>query len=306
MNAWLPIAVLGHLLNACAFIVDKTLLTTAFKRSGTYAAVIGVLSSIVLLAAPWTSIPRMDAWPSVAAFGALFVLGVWTFFEALRHDEATRVVPIIGSLIPVFTLLDTSLFLGERLHPYGYIGFGSLVLATAILASGAGKNRLSNYTIGICILSAFLFAASSAFGKYSFQTNGFLDVFVWSRVPAVIVAFGIALLAPGVRQEIRKLIFVRNSNEAVKESFAAGLMFFGQVCGAAGFLLVQYAISQGSAAIVNALQAVQYAALVLVAWFGGKQLADLLHERRGLSVYLTKGSAIALVAIGLYLVTHAV
>lgn len=306
MSAWLPIAVLGHLLNACAFIVDKTLLSTAFKRSGTYAAVIGILSSLVLLAAPWTSIPRVDVWPAIAAFGALFVLAVWTFFEALRRDEATRVVPIIGSLIPVFTLLDTSIFLGERLQPNGYIGFGFLVLATAILANGGGKNRLSMYTIGICVLSAFLFAASSAFGKYGFQQSAFLDVFVWSRVSAVLVALGIAFFAPGVRHELAKLIFIKNSDEAVKESFAAGLMFFGQACGASGFLLVQYAISQGSAAIVNALQAVQYAALVLVAWFGGKQLADLLHERRGLSVYLTKGSAIALVAIGLYLVTHAV
>ncbi|QQR60992.1 EamA family transporter [Candidatus Uhrbacteria bacterium] len=306
MNVWLPIAIVGHLLNACAFLVDKALLSTAFKRSGTYAALIGGLSCLVFLAAPWTNLPSLQAWPAIACFGGLFVLAVWTFFEGLRRAEATRVVPIIGSLIPIFTLIDTSLFLGERLSTNGYIGFGLLVVATGILASGRGKDRLSLATVGICVLSAFLFAASSAFGKYGFQTTPFLDVFVWSRVSAGLVALGIALFAPGVRGELSKLIFVKSRGAAVEESFALGLMFFGQACGAFGFLLVQFAISQGSAAIVNALQAVQYAALVLVAWFGGKKIADLLHERHSTSIYLTKGSAIVLVAIGLYLVTYGI
>ena len=214
------------------------------------------------------------------------------------------VVPIIGSLIPLFTLLDTSVFLGERLSVNGYIGFGLLVVATGILASGRGRDRLSLATVGVCVLSAFLFAASSAFGKFGFQTTPFLDVFVWSRVAAGLVALGIALFAPGVRAELSRLIFVKSRGEAVQESFALGLMFFGQACGAFGFLLVQFAISQGSAAIVNALQAVQYAALVLVAWFGGKKIAELLHERHSTSIYVKKGSAIVLVAIGLYLITH--
>lgn len=306
MNLWLPIAIVGHLLNACAFLVDKTLLSSAFKRSGTYAALLGMLSCLVFVAVPWTRFPSMQAWPAIAGFGMLFVLAVWGFFEALSRAEATRVVPIIGSLIPVFTLIDTSLFLGERLSTNGYLGFGFLVLATGILASGRGKDRLSISTIGICILSAFLFAASSALGKYAFEIAGFLDVFVWSRLPAAVIAFGIAFLAPGVRGELAKLIFVKSEGAAVQESFALGLMFFGQACGAFGFLMVQYAISQGSAAIVNALQAVQYAALVLVAWFGGKKLAGLLHERRSASMFIAKGSAIVLVAIGLYLITHGV
>ncbi|MCE9586188.1 EamA family transporter [Candidatus Uhrbacteria bacterium] len=304
MSIWLPIAILGHLLNAGAFLVDKTLLSTSFKRSGTYAALLGILSCVVLFAAPWTYVPSVEAWPAVAGFGTLFVLAVWMFFEALRRAETTRVVPIIGSLIPIFTLIDTSIFLGERLSTGGYIGFGFLVVATGILASGRGKERLPLATIGVCVLSAFLFAASSALGKYGFQTAGFLDVFVWSRLPAAVVALGIAFLAPGVRGELAKLIFVKSENVAVKESFAFGLMFFGQACGAFGFLLVQYAISLGSASVVNSLQAVQYAALVLVAWFGGERLAGLLHERRSTSSYIAKGIAIVLVAIGLYLVTY--
>lgn len=304
MNAWLPIAVAGHLLNACAFLIDKALLSTSFKRSGTYAALIGGLSCLALLALPWAPIPSASAWPAMAGFGSLFVIALWTFFEALRRGEATRVVPIIGSLIPVFTLIDTSLLVGERLPTNGYIGFGVLVLATFILSSGHGKEGLDRKTIGICVLSAFLFAASSALGKLAFNEAGFLGVFVWSRFFAAATAILIVAIATGVRGELAKLIFVPNSKTAVEEGFKLGMMIIGQVAGAFGFLLVQFAISQGSAAIVNALQSVQYAALVLVAWFGGEKLAQILHEHRTTRAFITKGSAIALVAFGLYLITH--
>lgn len=307
MNIWLPVAIVGHLLNAGAFLVDKALLSSSFKRSGTYAALMGGLSCLVLFVAPWTSrFPSIELWPSIASFGALFVLAVWMFFEALSRSEATRVVPIIGSLIPIFTLIDTSIFLDERLTSFGYIGFGFLVIATGLLASGRGKNRLALSTIGMCVLSAFLFAASSAFGKHAFQTSAFLDVFVWSRVPAVFITVAIVLFAPGVKEELTNLLFAKRSKTIHEGTSTFTLMFFGQACGAFGFLLVQYAISRGSAAIVNALQAVQYVALVLVAWFGGKALSHLLHERRDTKTLTIKGGAIILVGIGLFLVTYGV
>ena len=205
MSFWLPIAIVGHLFNAGAFLVDKVLLSSAFKRSGTYAALMGGLSCFVFIAAPFTHLPSLEAWPSILAFGALFVLAIWMFFESLRRAEATRVVPIIGSLIPVFTLIDTSIFLGERLSDYGYLGFGFLVLATGMLAGGRGKNRIALSTIGICVLSAILFAASSTFGKNAFHMSPFLDVFVWSRLSAILFSLCILLFAPGVKKEFAML-----------------------------------------------------------------------------------------------------
>jgi drug/metabolite transporter (DMT)-like permease len=305
MNLWLPLAIGGHLLNACAFLIDKALLSTSFKRSGTYAALIGGLSCLALFALPWAPIPPAITWLPMAGFGSLFVLALWTFFEALRRGEATRVVPIIGSLIPVFTLLDTSILVGERLPVNGYIGFAFLVLATFILSSGPEKERLDRKTIAICVLSAFLFAASSALGKLAFLEGGFLSVFVWSRLFAAVIATLIGLFATGVKDELAKLVFVKNPQTAAEEGFKLGLMIFGQLAGATGFLLVQLAISQGSAAIVNAMQSVQYAILVLVAWFGGEKLAQILHEHRTTRAFIAKGSAILLVAFGLYLITHA-
>lgn len=304
MISWLSIAIIGHLLNAVAFIVDKALLSTAFKRSGTYAVLIGGLSSVVLIALPWTTAPPVEALVPIFGFGALFVLAIWLFFEALSHAEASRVVPVIGSLVPVFTLSITSILIGERLSVNGYFGFALLVLATGVLSYGKRGERLAAKTALVCILSAFLFASSSALGKISFQQTVFLDVFVWSRFAAIFVSGLIAFYAPGVKAELVKLSRPKTHSKVEQETNALAYMLFGQFCGAIGFVLLQFAISQGSASIVNALQAIQYVILILVAWFGGTYLRQVLREHVSMRIVIVKSIAICFVAVGLYLVSH--
>jgi len=302
--SWIAIAIVGHLLNAVAFIVDKTLLSSSFKRSGTYAAVIGLFSALVLFLAPWIShAPDTATWIAIGAFGISFVMAMWGFFEALGKAETSRVVPVVGSLIPLFTLILAALLVHERLTGRALLGLFILIGATLLLTrSGDKKQHLDARTFWICIGSAFLFAASTAFGKYAFQHAPFLDVFVLSRIFAAITALLIPVFSKPVREELLTLIKPKDKQD--KGNYrAAALLFFGQACGALGFVGVQYAVSIGSATVVNALQAVQYAAIVLVAWLGGKKLAALLKEDRRPKTLLQKGLAILLVAIGLALVS---
>lgn len=300
---WLIAAIGGHLLNAGAFIIDKSLLSTAFKRSGTYATVIGLFSSTILVLLPFVNpnIPA-DAWAAVAIFGSVFVLAIWAFFEALSRAETSRVVPVVGSLIPVFTLIDSAIFVNERLAPRVLFGLVFLLAATFLLTQGGDKaKQLKASTLGLCVFASFMFAASSVSGKYAFSHVPFLDAFVLSRIFSIVIALAIPLFLPTVRAELASMIRPVEKGSGPRPKHVA-LMLIGQACGALGFVGVQYAISLGSATIVNALQAVQYAAIVLIAWFGGKRLAALLKEDRSLQTILLKSFAIVLVAIGLALV----
>ncbi len=300
--SWLVAAIVGHLLNAAAFIVDKTLLSSAFKRSGTYAAVIGLLSSTILVLLPLVNADQtLAVWVAIMIFGSVFIIAMWAFFEALSRAETSRVVPIVGSLVPVFTLIDSAIFVNERLAPRVLIGLAFLLAATVLLTRGGErKRRLDLTTLALCISAAFLFAASSVSGKYAFGHTAFMDAFVLSRVFSIVIALAIPLFIPAVREEIRSLVRPK-PGQGPKPKHAA-LMFVGQACGALGFVGVQYAISLGSATVVNALQAVQYAAIVMVAWFGGARLATLLKEEHTQKAILLKVGAIALVGIGLVLV----
>lgn len=304
MRWWIIAAISGHLLNGAAFLIDKILLSSSFRKSGTYAALIGGLSCFILPVLPWVDLPSGSAWIPVALFGSLFVLAIWLFFEALQEGEASRIVPIVGVLIPIFTLLESNVFIGERLPWENIWGFLLLITATLILTAIGKKGWLPLRVIAICTASAFLFAASSVAGKAAYLADGFTSVFVASRIFAALTAISIAALAPGVKQELAKLLPHKRDSKMLKAEHrhSVYLMLTGQVAGAFGFLLVQYAISLGSASLVNALQAVQYAFLVLAAWIGGPKLAALLKEDRHTKVIAIKTAAIAFVAIGLYLI----
>lgn len=299
--SWILLAIIGHLANAAAFIIDKTLLTSTWKSSATYAALIGGMSAIVLLASPW-----VQAWPhgraliSSIIFGGLFVFALWSFFEALRRAEASRVVPIVGSVIPILTLLGTTTLLGEHITTRIAFGFACLLIATYILSRGSVHGRLNGRTILLALLSAACFAIASVAGKDAFTRASFLGVFVTSRAIAAGVGIFVGLSVKSARQELRSMFSPKK--KPANASGSLGLTIVGQASGSLGFILVNAAIAAGSAALVNALQAVQYATIVLVAWIGGTRLQRILKEDVSRPVLLLKGGAITLVGLGLWLV----
>lgn len=300
---WAIIAIGGHLANGAAFVIDKSLLTSSFKRAGTYAATVGALSALALIVLFFGAhLPASVAsWAWIATAGITFILALWAFFSALAAGEASRVVPIVGSLIPILTFLGTSTVLGERLSRLQGIGFGLLILATIILAGGAAKSRLSQRARGMAVLSASLYAISFLAIKIGYETEGFTTTFGISRAFAALTAIAILCIDRKALAEIKSL-FARKDPKKGVSRMAAILILVGQTLGAIGFILVQYAISLGSAAIINALQAVQYAFLVLVAFTFAKHAPRLLGEDLRLPTVIRKSVAILIVAIGLWFV----
>ncbi len=305
MISWFLMAIFGHLSNAVAFVIDKTLLNSAFKKSATYAALIGSVSLLVLVAVPWIRVwPSFALYPAIIGFGALFVFALLAFFEALRKAEASRVVPIVGSFIPIFTVIGELVLF--QMHPTVrvWIGFALLLLATWILTSRTQKGRKSPVSfsiVALAILASLLFASASLCGKYAFDRGEWLSVFVLSRVAAGVVGLFIGFAFAGSRQELLQILHPKKTG--TRRSLPALLALVGQVFGAIGFALVNISIAEGTPSVVNALQAVQYAAIILVAWLGGSALRRALHEDVTRRTILIKSIAIGFVAIGLALLS---
>ncbi|MBU1032971.1 MAG: DMT family transporter [Patescibacteria group bacterium] len=302
---WFLFAIIGHLFNGVAFVIDKALLSTAFKRSATYAGLVGILSLFVLVAIPWVEVwPRSYILVSAFVSGATFIFALRGFFAALSRSEASRVVPIVGSLIPILTLIGTFTFLGERLSQNQLIGFALLILATIILSGSGGLSRPSKSTIAFAIGSAVLFAISSVTGKAVYDSVGFLSGFIVTRMAAAGTAvIMVTLLDPFAGKELLSMIKKpKGKKKRTKMRFAAPLAIFGQSMGAIGFLFVQWGIARGSASIVNALQAVQYAFLVLIAFALYKYAPKLLNENLRPKSVIIKVAALVITAIGLAMV----
>lgn len=300
---WALIAVGGHLANGVAFIIDKSLLSTQFKRPTTYAGTVGLLGLFTVVLLPFgVHIPTALGWLWSIIAGVTFVLALFAFFSALSKGEATRVVPIIGSLIPLFTLIGTVSFLHERFTTHQWIGFIFLILATIILAGGKSKHPLTKKTIATAIIASLLFAVSSVSIKAGYESEQFLTTFTISRIFGALTAIALFFFDQQAQQEAKRAFFSKKEDKQKTKGAAGLLILIGQSLGAIGFVLVQYAINLGSASIVNALQAIQYTLLVLVAILFAKRAPTLLGEEITMPVLIQKTIAIILVAIGLWYV----
>ncbi len=304
--SWFLLALIGHLVNAVAFVIDKILLRTAFSRAATYAGVVGILSLVVVAAFPFVDVwPQGATWWIALASGATFVLALWAFFAALSRSEASRIVPIVGSLIPILTLAGAFAFLGERLSDRTFVGFGLLILATILLSHG-GKGRPSHTAIWLAVTSAFLFAISSLTAKATYDAAGFLGGFVTSRLAAAAMAF--ILLALVDRQAGEEALTIIQPSRRVSSKhkqpgkLAAILAIVGQSLGAVGFLFVQWATAKGSPSIVNAMQAAQYALLVLAGFALHRRAPQLLGENVTRRVVILKAAALVMTGVGMYLI----
>ncbi len=85
-------------------------------------------------------------------------------------------------------------------------------------------------------------------------------------------------------------------------TFAGILAVIGQSLGAIGFLFVQWATAKGSASIVNAMQAMQYALLVLAAFVLHRRAPKLLGENVTHNVILIKTAALVMTGVGMFLI----
>lgn len=308
---WIIISLLGHAANGFAFIIDKILLNNAFKRSATYAGLVGLLSALALILIPWVKVWPMGSDLLLAVLSGLtFMAALWSFFSALSRGEASRVIPIISALIPIMTLIGTSLFLAERLTFYELLGFFLLIAATVLLAGGKAQNRLTMNALLLSLLSAFLFAVSSVSGKAVYDSVGFLGGFATTRITAALTSIILILLVdPLAGQEIKDIVKSisagkqkKRSGQLMSTATAGKLAIVGQTLGGLGFIAIQYAMSLGSASIVNALQVMQFALLVIMAFILKNKAQTLLGESLNKSVIVIKGIALIVMAIGLSLI----
>ncbi|MFQ6002455.1 MAG: hypothetical protein ACE5KJ_01785, partial [Candidatus Zixiibacteriota bacterium] len=120
----------------------------------------------------------------------------------------------------------------------------------------------------------------------------FLNGLFWTRMGGVLGALTIV----AVPENFRRIYWATK-----KAPKTAPLPFLiNQAAGGGGGILQQYAISLGSAALVGALQGVQYAFLLVLIIFLSRRFPQLKEEFSRWAI-IQKVSAIILIAIGLFI-----
>jgi len=296
LPSFLVPALVAYFLLAVAGLIDKILLKTAIISPRAYAFYVGALSGLVVILLPFgvVSIPGLRVLLAALASGLATVYALWAFYGALKAHEASRVITSVGALVPVFTLLFSIIFLDEHWRFDQLLAFALLVSGGALISYEESVGRLYSHELfGHAVRAAVLFAVSFTLLRFVFLSETFLSGFFWTRVGSVLGALTIVAVP-----ENFKRIFWATKKAPRSAPFS---FLFNQALGSVGAGLQSYAVFLGSAALVGALQGVQYAFLLFLIVLLSPHFPQL-REKLSRRVIFQKVSALVLVIVGLAII----
>jgi drug/metabolite transporter (DMT)-like permease len=318
---WLTVAVLSYLINAGVYVGDKFLLSKKVHSSVAYAFYVGIwsfLNVFLLFLDPW--MPNLQQFFLDMLAGLIFLATLIFWYKALHQSEATRVVPIVGALVPIFSFILGFVFLGEELSERQLLAFVILIIGGVLISVKHTKfyevqevvNRFKkifgNVLGGIhaayrptqrlivnSLVAAFFFAVFYVLIKYIYTTQPFVGGFVWSRLGSFI---GVHLMF--FVPSWRKLIKERHIGESAKPK-SLFLFFSIRALAALAFILLNRAVSLGNVALINSLQGAQYIFLFIIVLFLSAKFPKVLKEELGSAVLFQKIIGAVLTVIGFYM-----
>lgn len=289
------IAIFAYLLMGTSQLVDKAYLNNVFRDSRAFTCFVGLMNVLALLVLPFGIIAQ----PSSALvlllallFGAAFIIALLPFFAALQGDDASRVIPVVGGLTPVFVFLVERFAYHSHFNDKELMAFALLVAGSFIMMVSHKHGRKSLRSLWLSTVAAGLFALSFAGSKLIFDRMGLVDGFFWMRMGGLVV--GLFLLSSSdLRRELQTFF--------KKRPLVVGAYLANQGIAAVGFVLQSYAIAISRVSIVSALQGAQYAVVLLFALLASILYPRFIQEEMTPSIVVQKSAAVVTICAGLAL-----
>lgn len=294
----IPFSLLAYFLNAVSVTIDKFLLTRHIPDPLVYVFYFSLVSMVALLLLPFAGTPSIAVLSLASLSTVLWTSGAYFMFKAFQKGVISRIVPVIGTLIPLILLTEAGINQTINLQQAWAVVvllFGLVFLTVPERGGGMGRKEMV-----LIVLSASLFAVSYMVLRQAYLKADFLTVFVWSR--PVLIPVGLVII---FLPRLRKIVFSPHGLK-VKINSKTGLLFFtGQVAGGSAELLLTFSVSLATPALVNSLQGVQYVFLFVSSLLLSKKFPDVFEERFDTKVLLLKTVGIVFIGAGLYLLAQA-
>lgn len=288
---YLPLSILAYFLNGIAVTIDKFLLTKIIPDPLVYVFYFSLISFVVLFAIPFVHIPSNQVLFFSSVSTLSWTLGAYLMFWALKTGPVQRVVPVIGALIPLILLAVSFPIGGINLIQAGAVIL--LVSGLIFLTIEDLKGRLILKETAIEVLSALFFALSYLLLREAFLRENFLTVLIWSR-PILLPLGGAILLIPTTRKRV--LSIIKQAGTSNRESL---LFAGGQAAAGLSEVVLLFAISLESPALVNSLQGTKYIFLLIFSLVLGKKYPGIFKRQESGWELLTTILGIILIGIGL-------
>ncbi|MBI3342697.1 EamA family transporter [Candidatus Gottesmanbacteria bacterium] len=274
------------------FLVDKKV-KTPMVLTVANGFIVACLGIVIGLLGGFRIIPATQLLLILGA-GVLLELYIWPYYEALKRDDASRVVPFF-QFVPVFVLLLSALILKEaltsrQLFGFSFIFLGGLLLSLEKLEGGIFRPRKAMWFM---LLSSFLYASILVLFRFVAKDFGFWTTLTYEYIGTGIGA-AILLLLPMIRN-----VFLHQLRE-VKQ--IAGLVVLNNGLGVAAQMAEGFALSIAVAPLVSIVGGTQPVFVLFYGVLLSLRFPHIVKEDISISVIRVKLLTILLIAIGLYFV----
>ena len=297
---WLIIAISAYFLFAVVALGDKYLLSGP-PNPKSYSFYVGVLGILALVLIPFVgfSIPEISQILLSFLAGAIFIFALFGLYTGLENFEASRIVPAIGGLLPLFTFGLVYLFsYGKEVLTSGdLLAFILLIFGSCLIAFKKGKS-ITSKSLQIAAITAFLFAIAFVLTKFVYLSQPFWSGFIWMRIGGFLTAICFIFT-----REVKKEIFEKKFTFQKK---TGTIFLFNQGIGAGAFILQNWAIALaplGFLAFINALEGTKYLFLLIFTILFALKFPKILKEEISRKILFQKILAILLIGGGLVLLT---
>lgn len=284
----LPFTLLAYFFNSISVTINKILLKKTTPDPFVYIFYVSIFSLILIPTLPFTHIPDSQVLILASVSSLLWTFGAYFMFHALKIGLVSRVIPVIGTLIPLILFFEASGNSAITINQAWAVFI--LILGMIFITILDWKGKVSKSEVLFEVLSAAFFAISYILLRQAYLGGDFFSVLVWSRVILILLVL-LILITPQLRKKITS-----SNNQKINLFGKNGILFLiGQASGGAAEILLLFSISLASPALVNSLQGTQYIFLIFFGLF--------LKEKYTKLSILTKLTGIIFIALGLYVLT---
>lgn len=286
-NDYIVIAISAWLVFGIVSILEKFLLQKPISQPKVLAFYTGIFAIFpYLIFAPLAKYTNPAHLIFDLASGAVLFASQYTLYHALKNGPVSEVIPITGALTPIFALLLTRFGLGIFL-------FNSEIVAIILLALGTflisyHEKIKSKTVLKYAIASSVAMAVYFVMVKVAYTP--FTENFAFVRAGSIIAALSL-LLSPAFRKELVQ-------TKIMVQSQASALFISKEVLAGIAFMVLNYAISVGNPAIVNAAQGFEYVFIFAIAFILAKKF-KMLQEYHNPRIIFRRLLAIILIFLGL-------
>lgn len=299
---WLIITILSYLLLAVVNLVDKYLLTEKIPDYRVYTFYVGVLGGLILLLMPFVDfyIPGIKQVIISLLAGIAFIFSLYWFFKGLNLFEASRIVPAVGGLTPIFTFVLILIFTpGHKFMSYPEIIAFLLLILGSFLINYRKEKSITFRSLKISAIAAFLISLTFFLSKYVFSGQPFWNGLILMRTGGLLVTLLIFIFSREIKEEIfRKRVGLKKKT--------AGIFISNQIVGAGANILQNFAIALApltAISLINALQGVQYILLFVFTILLSIKFPWILREGISHKILGQKIAAILLIAAGIIILS---